>query len=328
MIKSTRILQTILLTLTLSLPATVHSANGVIASGEASEESVEAAIHLISATTDLSAAGLVLGSNLAIELGRPIANVLLTSAEISMDSVAFSSDVLADGLITTAMLSSELAHAGIALSADAVQLAALSTKAGMALSAETAALFLNQAVNIAATSGRLSGELAVLATTLTRAGVMLSLDSAKLISDAAASGIVLSVETAAQLINGCLQIADQCIQAAVLAERYMIMTLAEANQLLKETSLATVAAALKTGHQAVQFSGATINQLRQLGVDSAKYARELSRRAATGGVKATALALTGANDAVVVVINTGAGLIVATLEALTTAAQNGSRPIQ
>ncbi|MCW5213362.1 hypothetical protein VU04_10690, partial [Desulfobulbus sp. TB] len=138
MTKKLHTLHVILIAFIVSFSSTAHGRNAIVASGEASEASVEAAINLLSASVDLSAASLELGGSIAIELGKPLANIVLTSAEVSMESVAFSTEVLADGVVTTAMLSSELAHAGIDLSVDAGQLAASATAAGIAMSAETA----------------------------------------------------------------------------------------------------------------------------------------------------------------------------------------------
>ncbi|MCI5167273.1 MAG: hypothetical protein D3903_14560, partial [Candidatus Electrothrix sp. GM3_4] len=95
MTKRMRTLHIILLTLIVSFSSTAHSKNAIVASGEASDASVEAAINLLSASADLSAASLELGGNIAIELGKPLANIVLTSAEVSMESVAFSTEVLA-----------------------------------------------------------------------------------------------------------------------------------------------------------------------------------------------------------------------------------------
>ncbi len=201
MVKKRHTLNIILIAFIILFSTAAHGRNAVVASGEASEASVEAAINLLSASADLSAAGLELGGSIAIELGKPLANIVLTSAEVSMESVAFSTEVLADGFVTTAMLSSELAHAGIDLSVDAVQLVASATAAGIAMSTETAGLFLHQAVNIAAASGRLSGEVATLSVALAAAGVDLSVDSAKLVADAAAKGVAISEEAAKNIIT-------------------------------------------------------------------------------------------------------------------------------
>jgi hypothetical protein len=318
----------ILLALIVSFATAAHGSNAVVASGEATEASVEAAVNLLSASANLSAAGLELGGSIAIEIGRPVAEIVLTSAEVSMESVAFSTEVLVDGLVTTAMLSNELAHAGIALTVDAVQLAALATGAGIAMSADTAGLFLHQAVNIAAASGRLSGEVAELAVTLAAAGVELSVDSARLVADAAVQGVAISEEAAKNIIAASLTIANECINAAVVTERYILMTLEEANRLLRETSVATVAAAIKTGKQAARFTAATAGHLKQLGIDSAKYSRELSERAVKAGVNAAVVTIKGANDATVVVINTGSGLIVASLDTLTAAVEKTTKSLQ
>lgn len=316
------------LALIVSFSTVAYGKNALIASGEASEASVEAAINLLSASVDFSAASLELGGSIAIELGKPLANIVLTSAEVSMESVAFSTEVLADGIVTTTMLSSKLANAGIDLSVDAVQLAASATAAGIAMSAETAELFLHQAVNIAAASGRLSGEVAGLTIALAAAGVELSVDSAKLVVDAAAKGVTISEEAAKKIITGSLSIAKECIAAAVVTERYILMTLEEANNLLREISMATVAAGIKAGRQTVQLTVATASHLKQLGIDSVKYSKELSKRAATAAINATILTVNGANDATVVMINTGSGLIVASLDTLTAAVEKTSKKIQ
>ncbi|MCI5161849.1 MAG: hypothetical protein D3917_07465 [Candidatus Electrothrix sp. AX5] len=328
MVQKRHTLHIILIALIVSFSTVAHGKNAIVASGEASKASVEAAINILSASADLSAAGLELGGNIAIELGKPLANIVLTSAEVSMESVAFSTEVLADGFVTTAMLSNELAHAGIDLSVDAAQLAASATAAGITMSAETAGLFLHQAVNIAAASGRLSGEVAKLSVALAAAGVELSVDSAKLVADAAAKGVTISEEAAKNIITASLSIAKECIAAAVVTERYILMTLEEANTLLRETSMATVAAAIKTGRQTVEFTAATASHLKQLGINSVKYSKELSKRAATAAVNATIVTVNGANDATVVVINTGSGLIVASLDTLTAAVEKTTKKIQ
>jgi hypothetical protein len=323
-----KMIRTILLVFILICSGNAHGGNAVVASGEASEESVEAVMHLASATANLSAAGLYLGGTVVIELGRPIANVVLESAEISMDAVAFSADVLAEGLITTAKLSSDLTRAGVAFSRDASLLAAHATAAGIYISAETAGVFLDQAVNIVAASGRLSGETAELVVALSKAGVKFSADSMQLVANAAEKGVKISEETAGRLIAASLDIANECMEDAVVTERYMLMTLKEANQLLHETSLATVAATQKAGRQSIDFTMATVGHLKELGIDAGKYAKELSARAVKAGVKTVVVSITGANDVIVVVINTGSGLIVASVDTLTAAIENTTKKIE
>ena len=74
----------LLLAFCLALPTTGKcSAEAVFASGEASVE-------LLSATGGLSVATLELGSSVVITLGQPIAEIVVTSAAISADTVAFS----------------------------------------------------------------------------------------------------------------------------------------------------------------------------------------------------------------------------------------------
>ncbi len=305
-----------------------YSRNAVVTSGEASEEMVGSVLNLASASANLSAASLYLGGSVAIAVGKPVAEVILRSAEISMDSVAFSGEVLTDGLITTAQLSRKLASAGVELSADAVVFSAQATKAGIAISAETAALFLHQAVNIAAASGRLSGEVAGLTAALVSAGVDLSVDSAKLAANAAKAGIKLSEETAGKIITACLKISADCINTAVITERYLLMTLEEANRLLHEASIATVAASKQTGKLTYQFSKETAGRLKELGIDGAKYAQELSIRSAKAGAEAVTLTIKGANDVTVVVINTGSGLIIASLDSLTASINETTKKIK
>lgn len=302
--------------------------NAVVASGEASEESVDSMINLASASANLSGAGLDLGGNVVIAVGKPIAKVVLQSAEVSMDAVSFSTEVLLDGLVTTAQLSQELTRAGVELSSDATTLALHAANVGIHMSTETATLFLNQAVNIAAASGRLSSETAALAAALVSAGVDLSIDTAKLIADAAKAGIQISEEAAKNLISACLEISAQCIKSAVVAERYLLMTLEEANRILYETSLATVAASIHAGQQSYKFSMETARKLKDLGIDSAKYAKELGIRSAKASADLAASSIKGANDATVVVINTGSGLIISTLDSLTAAAENATEKIK
>jgi hypothetical protein len=326
--KTIQAIKIIIFSLIVLTHGSAHSRNAVVASGEASEEMVGAVLNLASASANLSAAGLYLGGSVAIAVGKPIAEVVLRGAEVSMDSVSFSADVLADGLITTAQLSRKLAGAGVELSADAVMLSAQATKAGIAISADTAALFLNQAVNIAAASGRLSGEVAGFTAALASAGVELSIDSAKLVANAAKSGIKLSEETAEKIIAACLKISNDCINTAVITERYLLMTLEEANRLLYETSIATIAASKQAGKLTYQFTTETAGKFKELGIDGAKYAKELSIRSAKAGAEATTSAIKGANDATVVVINTGSGLIIASLDTLTASVNEATKKVQ
>lgn len=302
--------------------------NAVTVSGDASQEVVGAAINLASASSHFSAASLYLGGSVVIAVGKPVAGVVLQSAEVSMDTVAFSAEVLTDGLITTVQLSKQLAGAGIELSADAALLAAQATLAGIDISTDTAALFLHQAVNIAAASGKLSGEVATLTGALAAAGVELSVDSAILVANAAKAGIEVSEESAKQLIAACLAISQECIDAAVITERYLVMTLEEANKLLYETSMATVAATKNAGAATYAFTMETAGLLKDLGIDSAKYAKELSVRSAKAGVKVATVTMTGANDVIVVVINTGSGLIVASLNTITASVQEATNKIE
>ena len=118
-------------------------------------------------------------------------------------------------------------------------------------------------------------------------------------------------------IAASLEIADECIQATAIAERYVVMTLAEANELLKEASVATVRATIEGGKKSYEFTLNTAGHLRNLGIDSAKYAKELTIRAAEQTSEVVVHSVKGANDAVVVVINTGSGLVVASLDSLT-----------
>lgn len=229
MMKTAHTFKMTLLALIVLFCGNAYGGNAVVASGEASEEMLDAGLNLASASANLSSASLYLGGTVAITLGKPVAELILNSAEVSMDSVSFSAEVLADGLVTTAQLSKKLASAGVELSADAAMVAAHATQAGVAISAETAAIFLNQAVNIAAASGRLSGEVAEFTDALASAGVELSADSAQLVANAAKAGIELSEDTARNIVAACLEISNECINAAVVTERYLLMTLEEAN---------------------------------------------------------------------------------------------------
>ncbi len=302
--------------------------NAVVASGEASEELVDSMINLASASANLSGAGLYLGGSVAIAIGKPIADVVLQSAEVSMDTISFSTEVLLDGIVTTAQLSQELAHAGVEMSTDVAAFVLHAANAGIHMSTETATLFLNQAVNIAVASGRLSGETATLAAALVSAGVDLSIDVTKLTADAAKAGIQISEEAAKNLITACFKISAQCIEATILAERYLLMTLEEANRILYETSLATVAASIRDGQHAYHFSIETARKLKDLGIDSAKYAKELGVRSVKAGVDLTVSAIQGANEATVVVINTGSGLVISTLDSLTAAVEDATKKIE
>ncbi len=312
-----------LLVLTLVLICTTNSyaGNTFIASGEASEEMSEAALQLASASTNLSGASIQLSGDVALTLGRPVAEAILHTAAFSGGAVMFSGSVLADGIVSTARFSSDLTQAGITLSSDAALLAASAAHAGMHISIDTAELFLSQAVNIAAASGRLSGEAAVLAVLLGAAGVELSADSASLVAAAGQAGMTVSQEAAEGLISASLAIAADCIENAVIAEKYILMTLEEANTLLHEASIATIKAGLAAGRNTYAFTAATAAHLHSLGIDSARFARELTSQAAQATSEALVNTVQGANDAIVVVINTGSGLIVASLDDLTETVQ-------
>ncbi len=95
--------------------------------------------------------------------GKPIATTILDAAEVSGDAMVFSADVLSEGIISTGQLSSDLTRAGVDFSADSATFVANAALAGIYISTDTAEFFLSQAVNIAAASGRLSGETAELA---------------------------------------------------------------------------------------------------------------------------------------------------------------------
>jgi len=253
---------------------------------------------------------------------------VLETVRISGASLAFSADVLADGLKTTAEMSAELTLAGVEFSADTTVFIARAASAGIHLSADTAEIFLTQAVNIAAASGRLSGESAKLAAAMAKAGVELSADAAILVANAGRAGIHISEETARRFIAASLDIADECIQSTVIAERYVVMTLAEANALLKEASLATVRAGIRGGRQVYTFTARTAGYLNDLGIDSAKYAKELTVQAFDATTDAVIHSVRGANDAVVVVINTGSGLVVATMDSLTASIEDTTNKIR
>ncbi len=291
--------------------------NSVVASGEASEEMVEAALSLVSATANLSAASVQLSADTAITLGKPVARTILRGAEISGDTIILTGDILKEGLISTARLSADLTTAGIEFSADTAALVTGAAIAGIYISTETAGYFLDQAVNIAAASGRLSGEAAELALELTAAGVEMSADSAILVANAGKKGVKLSEEAAANFIDKSLSIAAECIEAAQITERYVIMTAAEASKLLKEASLQTVRSAINGGKQVYTFTAETAAHLHSLGIDSIKLAKELTKKAANTTVTVVNHSIKSADDAIVVVINTGSGLIVTAIDTLT-----------
>ncbi len=323
----TKKIKLLIITLLLFCTTSSHAGNSFIASGEASEGMSEAALHLASASATLSGASLHLSGEVAIALGKPVAETILQAAAISGDAVIFSSSVLAQGLVTTAQLSSDLTHAGIEFSTDAALLVASAAHAGIHISIDTAELFLSQAVNIAAASGRLSGEAAELALALGAAGVELSADSVKIVAAAGKAGLAISTEAAEQLISASLVIAAGCIERAVIAEHYVLMTLEEANSILHEASIATVKAGLAAGRTTYAFTAATAGHLHSLGIDSAKFAKELTIKAAQTTSEAVVHSVHGANDAIVVVINSGSGLIVATLDELTAAVENTTHRI-
>lgn len=298
------------------------------ASEDASADMAGSALMLTSAAACLSGASVYLSADAVVTLGTPVARSIMSAAEISGDAVSFSADVLAEGLITTAKLSADLTTAGVYFSGDSAAFAARAALAGIHISTDTAELFLAQAVNIAAASGRLSGEAAELAVTLTAAGVEFSADSAVLVANAGKAGIHLSEEAAESFINNSLAIAADCIEAAQLTERYVLMTVAEANQLLKEASINAVHTSLSAGKKTYTFTVETASHLHNLGIDSAKYAKELTVKAATTGKKAVKTSIHGANDAIVIVINTGSGLIVSSLDSLTDTINNTTATLQ
>lgn len=296
--------------------APCFAGNAVIASGEASEDLAEAAMHLTSATAGLSCASIYLSADTAITLGKPVAMTVLRSAEISGEAIEFAGDVLEEGLVSTARLSADLATAGVEFSADTTAFVAGAALAGIYISTDTAEFFLTQAVEIAAASGRLSGEAAELALTLTSAGVEMSANSVVLVANAGKKGIEISEEAAVAFIDSSLLIAADCIERAKITERYVLMTAAEANRLLKEASLKTVKSSIEDGKQVYTFTVETASHLHSLGIDSAKYAKELSDKAMTSTATAVHRSIKGANDAIVVVINTGSGLIVTSIDSL------------
>jgi hypothetical protein len=298
-----------------------YAGNAGVASGEASEDMLDAVVHLASASGNLSSAGVQLSGDVAITIGESVADVILNAAEVSGDAVVFSSAVLADGLMTTAQLSSELTLAGVSFSADTAVFVANAGHAGIHISADTAGIFLTQAVNITAASGRLSGEAAELAVALAAAGVEFSADSTILIANAGVAGIHISEEAAERFIAASLDIASECIDSAIITERYLIMTLEEANNMVREASVATVRKSLEIGNTAYTFTAETAGHLRSLGIDAVKYAGELTDRAANAAVTTVVHSVKGTNDAIVVVINTGSGLIVASLDSITAAVE-------
>lgn len=295
----------------------VFAGNSFTASGDASEDMAEAAIHLASATGHLSCASMYLSADTAITLGRPVAHTVVKGAELSGDVISFAGDVLQEGLVSTARLSADLTMAGVKFSADTTAFVAGAALAGIYISAETADYFLGQAVNIAAASGRLSGEAAELALTLSAAGVEMSADSAILVANAGKKGIAISEEAAETFIDNSLKIAADCIEAAHITERYVIMTTVEANRLLREASLKTVRTTIEGGKRVYSFSAQTAAHLHSLGIDSVKLAKELSSKAINTTTTTIHRSIRGANDAIVIVINTGSGLIVTSIDSVT-----------
>ncbi|BHH85500.1 hypothetical protein [Desulforhopalus sp. 52FAK] len=298
------------------------------ASEDASADISGSALMLTSAAACLSGASVYLSADAVITLGTPIAHTIIDAAEVSGDAVVFSSDVLTEGLVTTGQLSADLTRAGVDFSADSAVFVASAALSGIYISTDTAELFLSQAVNIAAASGRLSGEAAELAVTLAAAGVEISADSTVLIANAGKAGIHLSEDAAQSFIDSSLAIAAECIESAQITERYVLMTVAEANQILKEASINAVQSSIKGGIKTYTFTVETASHLHSLGIDSVKYAKDLTKRAATTTVKAISTSVHGANDAIVVVINTGSGLVVASLDSLTDAVNNTTANIQ
>ena len=287
------------------------------ASGDASADMSGSALMLSSAAACLSGASVYLSADAVITLGKPIATTILDAAEVSGDAMVFSADVLTEGIVSTGQLSSDLTRAGVDFSADSAVFVATAALAGIYISTDTAELFLSQAVNIAAASERLSGETAELAIAFGAAGVEMSADSAVLVKNAGKAGIQISEETAEAFINNSLKIAAECIESAQIAERYVLMTAAEANQILQEASLNAVKATIQGGKTTYTFTLETATHLKSLGIDSVKYAKDLSARAAHTTVTTVTHSIQGANDAIVVVINTGSGLVVTSLDSLT-----------
>ncbi len=298
------------------------------ASEDASADIAGSALMLASASAYFSAASVYLSADAVITLGTPVAHAIIDAAEVSGDAVAFTTHVLTEGLITTGKLSADLSRAGVNFSADSVSFAATAALVGIYISTDTAELFLSQAVNIAAASGRLSGEAAELAVTLAAAGVEISADSTVLIANAGKAGIHLSEDAAQAFIDSSLAIAAECIESAQITERNVLMTVAEANQILKEASLNAVRSSIQGGKKTYAFTIETASHLQSLGIDSVKYAKDLSKRAAQSSVNSIGTTIHGANDAIVVVINTGSGLVVASLDSLTDAVNNTTAKIQ
>ncbi len=137
-----------------------------------------------------------------------------------------------------------------------------------------------------------------------------------------------SEEAAKDFIESSLAIAADCIAAAQITERYVLMRAAEANRLLKEASLQTVRTAIAGGKQAYRFTADTAIILHNLGIDSVKFANELRKKAATATVVTVHRSIQAADDAIVVVINTGSGLIVTAIDTLTEQVEATSKAIQ
>ena len=308
--------------------APAFAGSPMTASGEASEDMIESTVCLASASAPLSGASVYLSGSAVITAGHAVPTTVLDAAEVSGDAVVFSGEVLVDGLTTTAMLSRDLTLAGVDFSADSARLVADAAGAGIHLSVDTAELFLDQAAQIAAASGRLSGETAELAVSLAIAGVTISADSTRLVADAAAAGIEISEDAAENLITASLAIAAECIETAVITERYVLMTLEEANRLLREASVTTVRTTIEAGRKTYTFSRETAGHLQSLGIDAGRFAAELSRKAATATVDGVTHTVRGANDAIVVVINTGSGLVVASLDSITEKVESTTAKIQ
>lgn len=298
------------------------------ASEDASADMSGSSLMLSSAAVYLSGASIYLSADAVITLGKPVATTILDAAEVSGDAVSFSADVLTEGLVSTGKLSSDLTLAGVELSADSAAFVASAALAGIYISTDTAEVFLSQAVNIAAASGRLSGEAAELAVTLGAAGVEISADSAVLVKNAGKAGIHISEGAAQAFIDNSLNIAAECIESAKVTERYVLMTVSEANKILQEASLTAVKSTIEGGKKSYTFTLETAAHLHSLGIDSVKYAKDLSTRAANTTVTAVTHSIQGANDAIVVVINTGSGLIVTSLDSLTETVKQTTAKIQ
>ena len=97
------------------------------------------------------------------------------------------------------------------------------------------------------------------------AGVEMSADSAVLVKNAGKAGIQMSEETAEAFINSSLKIAAECIESAQIVERYVLMTAAEANQMLQEASLDAVKATIQGGKKTYTFTVETATHLKSLG---------------------------------------------------------------